>query len=134
MNRSTRWIVLAAAFAASMSAGCSHNPAPQFDAGADQTLAVPEALAQPGSQIKVRLSSLEDPVLVWRTEFGFGACQSRCTHCRSEILYRAVEGRLDCPGQGCRFTLDGTVIKGPAKKSLRAFLVDLQGDRLKILG
>ena len=129
-----RFTFAAVLAAAALSAGCTHNPAPEFDAGADHTLSVPDALSKPGSQIKVRIPSTEDYILVWRTEIGFGACQSRCTHCQSELLYRPEEGRIACTTHGCRYSLDGSVLKGPAKKPLRAYLVDLQGERLKILG
>lgn len=130
-----RRITLAAVLAAAaLFTGCTHNPAPEFDAGADHTLSVPDALSKPGSQIKVRIPSMEEFILVWRTEIGFGASQSRCSYCLTEILYLPEEGRLACPSHGCRFSLDGSVLKGPAKKPLRAYLVDLHGDRLKILG
>ena len=130
-----RRIALAAVvFAGALASGCTHNPALEFDAGADHSLSMPDVLSKPGSQIKVRIPNMEEFILVWRTEIGFGACQSRCTHCQSELQYRPEEGRLACTTHGCRFSLDGSVLKGPANKPLRAYLVDLQGDRLKILG
>lgn len=122
------------AFLLVVSAGCVVNPAPVVDAGADRTLTLPPELATPGNQVKVQLPGYPDPILVWRTEIGFGGTALRCNHCRTEVQYNAGKGWLDCLGARCRYRLDGTVLEGPAKKALRVYLVDLDGERLRILG
>jgi hypothetical protein len=113
--------------------GCAPNPARSYDAGIDRSLPLPEDLAKPGGQAKVRLPGDGTVVLVWRTDIGFGAVGLKCTHCSGEIVYDPASAQLVCP-MGSKFALDGTVKRGPARKSLRAFLADLQGDRLRILG
>jgi Rieske Fe-S protein len=44
------------------------------------------------------------------------------------------EERLKCLGCGSRFKLDGSVSQGPATQPLKSYVVDLQGNKLKILG
>jgi Rieske Fe-S protein len=112
---------------------CAPNPARSFDAGADRSLPLPEELRNPGGQAKVRLPGDGGTVLVWRTDIGFGAVSLRCPHCGGEIVYDAPAALLHCP-MGSKFKLDGTVRSGPARKPLRAYLADLQGERLRILG
>jgi nitrite reductase/ring-hydroxylating ferredoxin subunit len=115
-------------------AGCVANPAPVVDAGAERTLEVPPQLEKPGSQVKIQLPGLSDPILVWRTEIGFGAADLRCTHCRSQLQYNPEKGWIDCLSNSCRYRLDGSVLEGPANRPLRVYLVDLNGTRLRILG
>jgi nitrite reductase/ring-hydroxylating ferredoxin subunit len=129
------FVVGAAACACGAAAGCiSMNNAPLFEAGADNSLLLPKELAEAGSQVKVRLPSADKLVLVWRTKIGFGGISINCTHKGSEVHLNAAAETLDCPSHGSRFKLDGTVAHGPAEKPLRTYVVDLQGDRLKILG
>lgn len=123
----------ACACAGAAALGCAPNPARSLDAGADRSLPVPEELAKPGGQVKVRLPGEGGTVLVWRTEIGFGAVSLRCPHCGGELRYDAAAALVLCP-LGSKFALDGTVMGGPAKRPLRAYVADLQGDRLRILG
>ena len=75
-----------------------------------------------------------DDLLVWRTEVGFGATSLSCTHCTGDLRYVPEEGVLKCPFN-VRFKLDGSVIQDSVRrKPLRAYIADLQGDRLRILG
>ena len=131
MSRFPRTVVLASVL---VGAGCVANPAPVVDAGADRTLSLPEALSKPGAQVKVQLPGLSDPILVWRTEIGFGGTALRCTHCGSQVQYNFEKGWIDCLANRCRFKLDGSVLEGPATSPLRVYLVDLEGNRLRILG
>jgi Rieske Fe-S protein len=125
-----------AAGACGLVGGCiALNPAPLYEAGADHTLAVPKELAEAGAQVKVRLPGSETLILVWKgKKDDFRGVSIACTHRGSEVHLNPKEGTLDCPSHGSRFGTDGTVREGPAKKPLRAYLVTLQGDRLKIQG
>jgi Rieske Fe-S protein len=136
MNVSRReFVVGAAACACGLAAGCrAINSAPMFEAGADNSLPLPKELAEVGSQVKVLLPNVESPILVWRTKGGFNGVSITCTHKGSEVHFNGKEDTLDCPSHGSRFRPDGSVLEGPAKKPLRAYVVDLQGDRLRILG
>jgi len=123
----------AAACAGAMCTGCvTLNPAPTFDAGAEGTLPLPPALSVPGSEIKVRLQGVDEPVLVWRTADGYGAVSAVCTHRGCEVAFNTVERTLDCPCHGSRFKPDGAVLQGPAKKPLRRFTARVAGSTLTV--
>jgi hypothetical protein len=129
-----QFIVGAGAVAASAVAGCVANPAPTVDASIDRTIPMPFELQKPGGQVKVRLPGGDDTVLVWRTDVGFGATTIRCSHCAGELRYVPGESLLKCP-VGVRYRLDGSVVQDSVKrKPLRAYVADLQGERLRILG
>ena len=124
-----------AACACAIATGCVSNPAPVFEAGVDHALPLPAALSEPGSQVKVRLPNVPDPVLVVRTKIGFNGTTAICsTSNRTELQYMPDNNLIKCLGCGSEFKLDGTVSRGPAKMPLKAYIVDLQGEKLKILG
>ena len=130
-----QFIFVTAACGCAIATGCVANPAPTLDAGVDHSLPLPAALAEPGSQIKVRLPNVPDPVLVVRTRIGFNGTSAICSSSnRTELQYMPDTNMIKCLGCASEFKLDGTVARGPAKLPLKAFLVDLQGDKLKILG
>lgn len=130
-----QFIFASAACACAAATGCITNPAPTFDATVDHTIPLPDALSQPGSQIKVRLPNVPEPVLIVRTKIGFNGTQGICSNsARTELQYYPDEDRIKCLGCMSEFKLDGTVMSGPAKHPLRSYVVDLQGDKLKILG
>ncbi len=124
-----------AACACAIATGCVSNPAPIFDAGVDHAIQLPAALSEPGTQVKVRLPNVSEPVLVVRTKVGFNGTQGICSSSnRTELQYMPEDGVIQCLGCGSQFKLDGTVMRGPAKLPLKSYAVDLQGDKLKILG
>ena len=124
-----------AACACAIATGCVSNPAPVFDAGVDHTIPLPAALSEPGSQVKVRLPNVHEPVLVVRTKIGFNGTQGICSSSnRTELQFKPEDGVIQCLGCGSQFKLDGSVMRGPAKMPLKSYAVDLQGDKLKILG
>jgi Rieske Fe-S protein len=128
------FIVFAAAGAVLPAVGCVGNPAPVVEAAADRTLALPAELSEAGSQVKVVVPGSDAPVLVWRTKIGFGGISTKCGYCAGELRWVAEGSHLQCGGQGCRYTPDGNVLRGPAKQPMRVFLVDLRGEKLHILG
>ena len=124
-----------AACACAIATGCVSNPAPVFDAGVDHTIPLPAALSEPGSQVKVRLPNVKEPVLVVRTKIGFNGTTGICsTSNRTELQYMPEEGVIKCLGCGSQFKLDGSVVRGPAKEPLKSYAIDLVGEKLKILG
>ena len=135
ISRRQFFLVSAASAVAVATAGCIANPAPTFDAGVDHCIPLPDALSTPGSQVKVRLPNVAEPVLVVRTKVGFNGTQGICSSSgRTELQYMPDEGILKCLGCGSEFKLDGSIQRGPAKHPLKSYVVDLQGDKLKILG
>ncbi|MBI3854632.1 MAG: twin-arginine translocation signal domain-containing protein [Planctomycetes bacterium] len=130
-----QFIFASAACACAVACGCASNPAPVFDAGVDHSIPLPAALSEPGTQVKVRLPNVSEPVLVVRTKIGFNGTTSICTaSSRTELMYMPDDNMIKCLGCGSQFKLDGTVWRGPAKQPLKSYAVDLQGDKLKILG
>ena len=124
-----------AACACAIATGCVSNPAPTIDAGVDHSIQLPATLSEPGTQVKVRLPNVSEPVLVVRTKIGFNGTQGICSSSnRTELQYMPEDGVIQCLGCGSQFKLDGTVMRGPAKLPLKSYAVDLQGDKLKILG
>ena len=114
-------------------AGCMiTNPAPTFEAGDDGTLPLPQALSQPGAQVKVRLVGVDQPILVWSTSEGLAATSVICTHRGCEVAFNAEANTLDCPCHGSRFHPDGTVLRGPARKALQAYKAIREGERLRV--
>jgi Rieske Fe-S protein len=83
----------------------------------------------------VRLPNVPEPVLVVRTRIGFNGTSAICSSSnRTELQYMPDTNMIKCLGCASEFKLDGTVVRGPAKQPLKAYLVDLQGEKLKILG
>ena len=127
------FIVGTAACAGALCAGCVVlNKAPTFDADAEGRFDIPEALSEPGSQIKVRLPKVDEPVLVWRVPGGYGALSVVCTHRGCEVSYNGREETLDCPCHGSRFKNDGSVMTGPAKRPLKRFRMEITGSSMRI--
>ena len=126
-------------FTSACLAGCSAtNPAPVFDASASRTLKVPEVLLTPGGQAKIRLPGRDVMLLVWRTDIGFGGTDLRCPHCNHELVFHPKSQTLVCPG-GIQYRLDGSFLsgyvpEGETVQPLRAYVVELDGERLRILG
>lgn len=48
------------------------------------------------------------------------AVSTRCTHLGCQLSWNGSEGTWDCPCHGSRFTKDGTLLEGPAKKALKS--------------
>ena len=136
MDISRRQFIFAStAGAYALAAGCITNPAPVFDAGVDNCIPLPGALAETGSQIKVKLPSIPEPVLVVHTKIGYNGTAGICTNSsQTELQYSPTENLIKCLGCSSEYALDGTVVRGPARRPLKAYVVDLQGDKLKILG
>ena len=83
----------------------------------------------------MRLPNVPEPVLIVRTKIGFNGTTSICSMSnRTELQYMPEENVIRCLGCASEFKLDGTVWRGPARQPLKAYVVDLQGEKLKILG
>lgn len=60
------------------------------------------------------------------------ALTALCTHESAKLTYDDFKDIIYCPKHYSEFSKDGKVIKGPAKKSLSRFVVELNGSMLRI--
>lgn len=71
------------------------------------------------------------PAVLLHTEAGFSALSLVCTHLGC-TLKQTTEG-FTCPCHGSHFRADGTVLRGPAEKSLAVLRVELTAEGHLIL-
>lgn len=58
------------------------------------------------------------------------AVSSVCTHKGCNVLYDQDLGHLRCPCHGSQYNLDGSNIKGPAKRPLKPYNVTVRSGRV----
>jgi Rieske Fe-S protein len=77
-----------------------------------------------GTPELVEKEGLKAPVIVFRQEGGVSVFSAKCTHLGCTV---AVDksGTYSCPCHGSQFNYDGTVKKGPARKSLATLAVQI---------
>lgn len=66
-----------------------------------------------------------------RDESGFYALSLICTHLGCTVT--VTEDALLCPCHGSRFDLQGTVLKGPADRSLVRMKVEVRGEMVEVV-
>ena len=52
------------------------------------------------------------------------ACNSACTHIKCTVGWNSAEKSWDCPCHGSRFSYDGTMLTGPARKDLEQLKIE----------
>ena len=62
----------------------------------------------------------------------FNALSSVCTHTGCQVSYNSSTGDLPCPCHGSLFSINGSVLNGPADAPLKRYPVTREGDLLKI--
>ncbi len=68
-------------------------------------------------------------VVTQPTAGDFKAFSAVCTHSGC-LVNKIADGTIDCPCHGSKFSLDGAVVNGPAKKPLEPVSVRVQGDSI----
>ncbi len=72
------------------------------------------------------------PIMIVRGEGEqFTALSLRCTHLGCTVGWNEEARRFDCPCHGSHFRVDGSVIKGPAKRPLTGYPVAFDGATLR---
>lgn len=66
--------------------------------------------------------------ILFEDKQGPWAVSRTCTHLGCKINHRETEGFMECPCHQSRFTPQGEVIQGPAKRPLPRFKVEKLGD------
>lgn len=64
---------------------------------------------------------------------GFIALSQACTHQGGTVQYRSGSNTFYCPVHGSVFAADGSVITGPASRSLTKYNTSLSGTTLKVV-
>ncbi|MBI5340221.1 MAG: Rieske (2Fe-2S) protein [Mycolicibacterium rufum] len=59
----------------------------------------------------------------------FKAFSAVCTHSGC-LVNKVADGTIDCPCHGSKFSLDGQVVNGPAKKPLEPVNITVQGESI----
>ena len=78
-------------------------------------------------------SLIKDQVIIARTStLDFVALAKACTHQGTTLSYEPTNSRLHCSNHGSNFSLTGSVINGPASKSLQKFNTELTANILRI--
>jgi Rieske Fe-S protein len=68
------------------------------------------------------VETANDKIIVVRTGAStISACSAVCTHRGCTVGYEADSQELVCPCHGARYGLDGTVKRGPARRSLKPY-------------
>lgn len=72
-------------------------------------------------------------VIVARTTAGaYIAVQSSCTHESYTLIYQGSSSRFYCTNHGASFSNSGSVLNGPASKSLKVYNTTLTGSSLRV--
>ena len=129
----------AAALAACSSGGgdpkeseASESETSESDAATGQSTATSSAPAALTKTADVPVGSgvIVDKVVVTQPAAGdFKGFSAVCTHAGC-TLNEVVDGTINCPCHGSKFSLDGAVVKGPAAKPLEAKAITVQGDSI----
>ncbi len=88
-----------------------------------------------GSQDAVLLlnkATAEKILLVRDAPNSYFAVSSTCTHLSCDVGYSAAAHRIVCPCHGSEYDLQGGNLKGPARRPLRAYTVQVQSGRIVI--
>ena len=119
-------VALAACSGGSSSDGGSSSsepPGSSGSAGTDEALAT-TADVPVGSGVIVGKTVVTQP-----TAGHFKAFSAVCTHSGC-LVNKIADGTIDCPCHGSKFSLDGAVVNGPAKKPLEPVAVRVLGDSI----
>lgn len=123
--------------AASVLVGCQGDPELGVDAAPGSTTAMcgtnlcldlndPRNAALTATDGSMSVNAPSDKLLLVRTSATmFQAVSDICTHAGCSVSYDKVGKVLNCPCHGSRFSLTGTVIRGPAAKPLRSYPAQL---------
>jgi len=71
-------------------------------------------------------------VILWRENNEFQVFSSHCTHLGCILKYDENSGIFKCPCHGSEFSINGNVIKGPARKRLKKLDYRVKKDKILV--
>jgi cytochrome b6-f complex iron-sulfur subunit len=78
-------------------------------------------------------SVVKSGIIIARTSSGnFVALASACTHAGTTISFESNANRFHCSNHSSNFSLDGSVLNGPATSALKKYNTQLTGTNLRI--
>ena len=114
--------------AVSACSGCIPGGSKKADVVADPkggTLRLTETeatkLLEPDSSLLVGLEGDRDKILLIHTSDRLYAVSSKCTHLGCDVGYDSESKHIVCPCHGSQYALDGSTLKGPAKRPLQRY-------------
>ncbi len=121
---------LAAAALAACSNGDSAQPGVSPESGSSSSSAAAgEALTKTGDVPVGSGVIVGETVVTQPTAGDYKAFSAVCTHAGC-LVNSVADGTIDCPCHGSKFSLDGAVVNGPAKKPLEPVAITVQGDSI----
>ena len=73
------------------------------------------------------------PILIIHPEEGqYLALSAKCTHMGGQLQYQHPQKKIYCGWHHSEFDLEGQVIKGPAARPLTQYIVEKQGNTIRI--
>ena len=85
------------------------------------------------TSLLVKSKSTNDKIIVVHLANGdLYAVSSICTHMGCDVEYDKSLHHLRCPCHGSQYGLDGSNIKGPARKPLKSYDINIKNDRIVI--
>jgi len=90
-------------------------------------------LGQPGSSLVVQPQGTREKIIVVNRDGSLVALSAVCTHMGCTVGYEPETGRLHCPCHGSEYALDGSNLKGPAKRPLKQYAATMENGQLVIV-
>lgn len=73
-----------------------------------------------------------DIIIIHSTDTAYVALSKVCTHQGCTVTYNSSNNNLPCPCHGSLYTINGTIINGPAPNPLKTYAVKQNGNILTI--
>lgn len=78
-------------------------------------------------------SVIKDSIIIACTAAStYVALAKKCTHQGTTVQYQHSSARFHCPNHGSNYSLTGSVINGPASRSLQKLNTELTGNSLRV--
>ncbi len=122
--------VAVAACSRGSDSGSSESTGSSPPKASESAAAEPAGALAPTADVPVGSGVIVGEIVVTQPVAGdFKGFSAVCTHTGC-LLNEIVEGTINCPCHGSKFSLDGAVVNGPATKPLEAVAIRVQGDSI----